>query len=285
MHNSDQEKELAVWRKQATISVQEEFTGKSLPPGLEDSLPTNLNDTFETVRAGVKKSAETYIGLCNLLERLSKRNQGVAADYSRFANTLKSLTEESDSTYATDTNDVPLLNEGIKSTAKHLETSRSLLEDEAHAWDEGVLEDFKRQRDSLIGVRDMFERRDRYARDNIPQLERRIESNESKLMAVRAKPENLVKPGEIEKLEQAIMNVSFAPVAAHHPTSRLLCSHYCRTSNQLWPSTREVFSSKNASATNYSTFNSRSTTLASCIRIGARNASNMRNCKRIIGER
>ena len=184
-----------------------------MPPGLEDSLPTNLNDTFETVRAGAKKSAETYVGLCNLLERLSKRNQGVAADYSRFANTLKSLTEESDSTYATDTNDVPLLNEGIKSTAKHLETSRSLLEDEAHAWDEGVLEDFKRQRDSLIGVRDMFERRDRYARDNIPQLERRIESNESKLMAVRAKPENLVKPGEIEKLEQAIMNVSLVPVA------------------------------------------------------------------------
>ena len=165
-------------------------------------------DTFDTVRSGVRKSAETYIGLCNLLERLSKRNQGVAADYTRFATTLKSLTEESESTYAADTNDVPLLNEGIKSTAKHFETSRSLLEDEAHAWDEGVLEDFKRQRDSLVGVRDMFDRRDRYAKDNIPQLERRIESNETKLIAVRAKPEGLVKPGEIEKLEQAIMNVS-----------------------------------------------------------------------------
>ena len=205
---ADHHQELAVWRKQATISVQEEFTGKALPPGLEDSLPSNLPETFETVRSGVRRSAETYIGLCNLVERLTKRNQGVAADSLRFSQSLRSLTEDSEPTYATDTNDVPLLNEGIKATAKHLETSHSLLEDEARAWDEGVLEDLKRQRDCLVSVRDMFDRRDRLARDNIPQLERRIEGNEAKLANIRAKPEGSVKPGELEKVEQAILNVS-----------------------------------------------------------------------------
>ena len=178
-----------------------------MPPGLEDSLPTNLQDTFDTVRSGVRRSADTYIGLCNLLERLSKRNQGVAADTLRFSQALRSLTEETESTYATDNNDVPLLNEGIKSTAKHLEASHSLLEDEARAWDEGVAEDLKRQRDCLVSVRDMFDRRDRYARNNIPQLERRIESNENKLANLRAKPEGTVRPGEQEKVEQAILNV------------------------------------------------------------------------------
>lgn len=197
--------ELAVWRKQATISVQEEFTGKALPSGLEDSLPTNLLDTFDTVRSGVRQSSEAYINLCNLLERLAKRNQGVAADYLRFSHALMALTESSESTYATDTNDVPLLNEGISSTAKHLTTSQSLLEDEARAWDEGVLEDFKKQRDTLVAIRDMFDRRDRYARDNIPQLERRIESNEHKLLGLMGRPEgSSVKPGEQEKLEQAV---------------------------------------------------------------------------------
>ena len=197
-----------MWRKQATISVQEEFTGKALPPGLEDSLLSNLQDTFDTVRSGVRRSAETYIGLCNLLERLTKRSQGIAADSLRFSQSLRSLTEDSEPTYATDTNDVPLLNEGIKATAKHLETSHSLLEDEARAWDEGVLEDLKRQRDCLVSVRDMFDRRDRYARDNIPQLEKRIEGNEAKLAGIRAKPEGSVKPGELEKVEQAILSVS-----------------------------------------------------------------------------
>lgn len=202
-----------MWRKQATISVQEEFTGKSLPPGLEDSLPTNLSDTFDTVRSGVRQAAESYIGLCSLLERLAKRNQGVAADYLRFSQALTSLTETSQSTYATDINDVPLLNEGINSTAKHLTTSQSLLEDEARAWDEGVLEDFKKQRDTLVSVRDIFDRRDRYAKDNISLLEKRIESNENKLAGLLGRPEGAAaKPGEQEKLEQALRAVSILPI-------------------------------------------------------------------------
>ncbi|KAI4119607.1 MAG: hypothetical protein LQ345_000512 [Seirophora villosa] len=197
--------ELAGLRKQVSNSVQDEFTGRPLPPDLEDSLPTNLLDTFDTVRSGVRQSAEAYINLCTLLERLMKRNQGIAADHLRFSHALANLTENSESTYATDTNEVPLLNEGIKSTAKHLTTSHSLLEDEARAWDEGVLEDFKKQRDTLVGVRDLFDRRDRYAKDNIPYLERRIESNEHKLQGLMNRPPNApVRPGEQEKLELAV---------------------------------------------------------------------------------
>jgi len=204
-----QHQELSAWRKQATISVQEEFTGKSLPSGLEDSLPMNLSETFDTVRSGVAQSAERYIGLCSLLERLAKRNQGVAADYLRFSQALINLTEVSQNTYATDTNDVPLLNEGISATAKHLSTSQSLLEDEARAWDEGVLEDFKKQRDTLVSIRDMFDRRERYANDNILRLERRIENNENKLAGLLGRPEGAAaKAGEQEKLEQAIRAVS-----------------------------------------------------------------------------
>ena len=200
-------KELAVWRKQATVSVQEEFVGKSLPPSLEDSLPSTLTETFDAVRVGATKSAEIYINLCNLLERLAKRNEGVAADYLRFSLGLQSLIEASKDTYSMDTNDVPLLNEGLKSTAKHLSASQSLLEDEARAWDEGVLEDLKKQRDALVGVRDLFDRRDRYAQDNIPSLEKRIQKNEAKLVSLRDRPEGTVKPGEVEKVEDAIIKV------------------------------------------------------------------------------
>ena len=193
--------------------MQEEFAGKNLPPELEDSLPKNLTDTFDTVRSGIRQSADHYIGLCNLLERLTKRNQGVAADYLRFSQALTNLTEASSSTYATETNDVPLLNEGISSTAKHLTVSQNLLEDEARAWDEGVIEDFKKQRDSLVSIRDVFDRRDRYARDNIPQLERRIETNEHKLAGMMAGAGG--RPGEQEKLEMAVRAVR-SPVTPPH---------------------------------------------------------------------
>jgi len=206
--------ELAVWRKQATISVQEEFIGRSLPPTLEDSLPQNLQETFETVRSGVRRSADLYINLCNLVERLCKRKEAIAAEYGRFGMNLTSITESTNDTFAIDVNDVPLLNEGIKATAKHLSNSQGLLEDESRAWDEGVLEDLKSVRDGMVALRDLFDRKDRLARDNIPQLEKRIMSNENKLSGIKAKGE-AAKPGEAEKVETAIVNDKQSIVNQH----------------------------------------------------------------------
>ena len=204
-----------MWRKQATVSVQEEFTGKALPPALEDSLPSNLPDLFEQVRAGIKRSAEVYINLCVLLERLVKRNEGLAADNLKFSLALQSLTESSSDAYAIDTNDVPLLNEGIGAAAKHISSAQTLLEDEGRAWEAGTLEDLKAIRDAMVSMRDVFDRRDRYAKDNIPQLERRIEASENKLQQLRQKPAGGVKPGEMEKVESSIMSDKESIVQQH----------------------------------------------------------------------
>lgn len=184
--------------------MQEEFVGRALPPDLEDSLPSTLPDLFEQVRNGARRGAEIYIGLCILMERLTKRNEAMAADNRKFSEALQSLTEGNSDTYAIDTNDVPLLNEGISATAKHMNTAQSLLEDEARAWDEGTLEDFKKIRDAMVSMKDVFDRRDRLARDNIPQLEKRIQASETKLIGLRQKPAGTVKPGEMEKVESSI---------------------------------------------------------------------------------
>ena len=197
--------ELAVWRKQTKIAVQEEFQGRELPPGLEESLPKSIEDLFGRTRMGIRRSAELYIGVCNIMDRLVKRNEGVAADHGRIALSLVSLTELSNETYATDTNDVPLLNDGLVSMAKHLRTAQSLMEDESKAWEQGVLEDLKRQRDALVSLRDIFDRRERYDKDTVPSLERRISKNEAKLAELRSRPEGTLKPGEMEKVAQAIV--------------------------------------------------------------------------------
>jgi len=155
------------------------------------------------VRSGLRKSSEIYIQLCNLVERLEKRQEGIAADYMRFSGALRSLTDASEATYAVDTSEIPLLNDGLTAVAKHLSQSQSLIEDETKAWDQGVLEDLKRQRDCLVSMRELFERKDRYAVDNIPQLERRIKQNQAKLETLRHRIEPR-KPGEEEKVEESI---------------------------------------------------------------------------------
>src|SRR6478735_6580215 len=92
--------------------------------------------------------------------------------------------------------------------SKHLRTTQALMEDESRGWDEGVLEDLKRQRDALVSVREMFERRERLDKDNIPYLERRIQTNENKLANLRSKPEGVVKAGEIDRIAENIIKVS-----------------------------------------------------------------------------
>ncbi|KAI1150585.1 hypothetical protein F4825DRAFT_426074 [Nemania diffusa] len=208
--------ELAVWRKQAAISVVDEFAGRPLLAGLEDSLPSTLQDLFDRTRQGIKRSTDLYIATCNIMDRLVKRSEGVAADHARLAVSLASLTETSSETYATDTNDVPLLNDGLVAMSKHLRTTQTLMEDESKAWDVGVLEDLKRQRDALVSIRDMFERRERLDKDNIPYLERRIQNNETKLAGLRAKAEGLLKPGEIEKVVEAIIKDKESIVDQHN---------------------------------------------------------------------
>ncbi|KAI0399884.1 hypothetical protein F4802DRAFT_587416 [Xylaria palmicola] len=208
--------ELAVWRKQAAISVVDEFAGRPLPPGLEDSLPPTLQELFDRTRQGVKRSTDLYIATCNIMDRLVKRSEGVAADHARLAVSLASLTETSADTYATDTNDVPLLNDGLVAMSKHLRTTQTLMEDESRAWDSGVLEDLKRQRDALVGIRDLFDRRERLDKDNIPHLERRIQNSETKLAGLRAKPEGMVKPGEIEKVVESIIKDKESIVEQHN---------------------------------------------------------------------
>lgn len=191
--------------------MQEEFTDKVMPPELEDSLPPTLSETFEVVRSGIKRSAEIYINLCNSFDRYARRCEGLGAEQYRIARLMQNLTDCMHDTYAADNKDVPTLNLGISATARHLMASQGLLEDETAAWNEGVLEDLKKQRDCLVAMRDMFDRRDRYAKDNIAQLEGRIASNQKKLRDLKGKPEGTVKPTELERIENNIIAVRFVP--------------------------------------------------------------------------
>ena len=92
----------------------------------------------------------------------------------RITQALQTISNVSSDTYAADSGDILPLNMGLTAVGRHLTISQSLLDDEARAWDEGVLEDLKRLRDCLVSVRDMFDRRERYDRDTIPALEKRI---------------------------------------------------------------------------------------------------------------
>jgi sorting nexin-8 len=82
-----------------------------------------------------------------------------------------------------------------------------VLGDESRAWDEGILEDLKRQRDVLVAMKEAFERKDRLAGDNIPSLEKRIVNADTKIQAIRARPDAETRVDQITKLAEQINKV------------------------------------------------------------------------------
>ncbi|TGZ79426.1 hypothetical protein EX30DRAFT_372987 [Ascodesmis nigricans] len=193
--------ELSVWRKQASISITDEF--HSLPPTL---LPTSSppdTDLFDTVRSGLRRSADHYITLVTLFSRLHQRSLGLALDMEKVATTARSLTDTSLATYALDTSDIPALDSGLLAIAHAHDAVKTLLTDEAHATTSGVLEDLKRHRDALIALRELFDRIDRFrssATSSIASLTKRITANEKKLTAAGS----AMKDDDAAKLREAV---------------------------------------------------------------------------------
>lgn len=196
--------ELSVWRKQATISITDEFS--SIPPTLLPTSSPSDTDLFDTVRSGLRRSAEHYITLVTLFSRLQQRGMGIAADLTRVATTARSLTDTSLATYALDTTDIPAMDAGLQAVAHAHDTVKNLFTDEAQSMTSGVLEDLKRQRDSLVSLRDLFDRIDRFratAATTIANLLKRISANEKKLQAP-ASAGGGMKPEDRQKLEDAV---------------------------------------------------------------------------------
>jgi len=52
-----------------------------------------------------------------------------------------------------------------------------------------LLEDLKRQRDGIVAMREMFDRRERMSGDQVPQLEKRITTAEKKIEVIKARPD------------------------------------------------------------------------------------------------
>ena len=196
-----------MWRKSATIPLVEEFTDRELPPDLESRLPAELEEQLDRVRQTLVPAMNIYVRQCHILDRLRHRIRLTSVDYARYATFLTQLSEDTDLCPVHSCGDCPAIDGGLRSVAHGLDLVSGVLGDESKAWDEGVLEDLKRQRDVLMGMKDVFERRDRLAGDNVPSLEKRITNTEIKIQGLRSRPDAETRVDQIARLEEQIVKV------------------------------------------------------------------------------
>ena len=140
--------------------------------------------------------------LCALKDRIASRQLANAADHESISKAL--LTHaQSPTSYPSHPSTAPNIRMGLTITAKYFDISGSILSDESKGWEANALEDLKRERDNLVSMKEMLDRWEKVGGNNIPALEKRIISNDSKLESLRNAP--VPKPNDIVKLEESII--------------------------------------------------------------------------------
>ncbi|CAL1715044.1 unnamed protein product [Somion occarium] len=174
------------WRKQASISYEEESASKRVDQVEEMSIPSDLEDKLAVVRSKISVLIEQWQKICILAERIMKRREAAASDTARLTNTLKALVEVNDRCWRGDDCELCLgVRQGLSSVAQHTQRHSDVLEERSRRLLYSTLEALKGQRDLYIAMRDLFIRHDRLSGDSVEKLKKRVETNSLKLEGVK----------------------------------------------------------------------------------------------------
>ncbi|GJJ75226.1 sorting nexin-8 [Entomortierella parvispora] len=181
--------ELALWRKNVVISTEDEFIAKiPISETLSKQIPMTLDLELETIKRRLPASIEYYRNMVHVLDRVQKRTEANAGDYTRFSLSIKALADCERQCHIEECYNCGQLSHGYDRIGTHLQQTGNLLEHEARDTREGMVESLKRHRDLLVSVKELLLRRD-HARDmgNMTEvLKRRVTANEAKLKTLRA---------------------------------------------------------------------------------------------------
>ncbi|KAF9365928.1 Sorting nexin mvp1 [Mortierella sp. NVP85] len=163
--------ELAVWRKNVVISTDDEFTTRlPISESLSKQIPHTLDTELEKIKKRLPTSIEYYRTIVHVLDRIQKRTEASAADYTRYSLALN----------------CGQLSDGYRKMSTHLSQASHLLEDQARVTQRTMLESLKRHRDLLVSTQELLQRRDQSRDGNtVEMLKKRITANEAKLKTLK----------------------------------------------------------------------------------------------------
>ncbi|KAF9313360.1 sorting nexin [Podila horticola] len=248
-------KELATWRKNAVISTEDEFA--SLLPmaaALARQIPADLELQLELIKRRLPGSVEYYRAMIHVMDRIQKRTEANAADYTRFSLALNALADCERQCHVEECYSCGQLSHGYNKIGSHISQTSILLEEHGIAIQRGMVEDLKRHRDLLVSLMELLQRRDRNNYFSLTQtLKKRIESNEIKLRSTQASvtsgPPD-VDPGQFESMVEKLT----ASIAADYDELKTQEQRLILLQHTLWTEIMYYHKNQAQVATMYQSF-------------------------------
>ncbi|KAF8969779.1 Sorting nexin mvp1 [Entomortierella lignicola] len=184
--------ELALWKKNVVISTDDEFTTRlPISDALAKQVPMTLDLELEAIKKRLPASIEYYRSMVHVLDRVQKRTEANAADYTRFSIALNALADCERKCHVEDCYNCGQLSQGYGKIGTRFNLASGLLEEQARSTQHGMVESLKRHRDLLVSVQELLQRRDHSREGNTAEmLKKRIASNEAKLNTLKTSAAN-----------------------------------------------------------------------------------------------
>ncbi|KAI9280716.1 hypothetical protein BY458DRAFT_500147 [Sporodiniella umbellata] len=229
--------ELAVWRKQNQPSLDEEFKRKQRisVQHFEALVPENLDEQLQKTKKRVSATINHYINLCLIMERMIRRMNGQAADFSRYSIALNSLAEADLRYHAGECVNCQCVVRGYETVSRHMQIQSNILESQVGSATDGILENLKRFRDLVVSFRDLEERRRKLSLYQKDDITKRLSSNRAKLHQTKGIPGMET---EAEKLQESI-RIDEEELSVQE--DRLVFIRYCMWSEMIYMHKQQAF--------------------------------------------
>ncbi|CAE6421680.1 unnamed protein product [Rhizoctonia solani] len=174
------EPHLEIWRKQNSISLEEESLSKRVERLEEMSVPGDCAEKLAAVRKKLPGLVDHWTRISVIVDRLIKRREGAAADLTRLTMTLNSLTEHNTScTLRGESDDCDLcagVRTGLGRVAARTGGLGEELDGRSRVLNSTLMEAVKSQRDLYLAFQALFARQDRLGGDTVDKLKKRVET-------------------------------------------------------------------------------------------------------------
>lgn len=204
--------DLSSWRKQANYDTTEEFLNKKAPFNFIELWNANIQQfneilNLETIDNKISNCLENWNKLSILIERFIKRYEQIASDDYKFNKILNNFNDPSNLKLFNQFNENSSINEiseNLSILSLKFKQAGDILTDSNTLLFDSTLEKFKNFNDYLLSLKLLMDRYDVKGGNNIPSIQAKIQSNQSKLNEINKKPD--VKGFEVDKLNDLIKN-------------------------------------------------------------------------------
>lgn len=167
--------EINSWRRTNSPALDEEFVRKYHNISyLERHLPMDLDDRIIRMKKRISMSIQQYEHMCHIMNQMNRLKKALGIDYIRYSATLNSVSELDKQCWVPDCVGCSQVVDGYGCIAKSMHQAGLILNKQAIATGDSIVENLKRQRDLLESFKELLERKEKMSPVNKDTLARQV---------------------------------------------------------------------------------------------------------------